>query len=231
MALGFPLAVDGALRGRRLVLGWVAAVIVLAGGRFVTPSRSGGFGVVAGLLILGVFATPRRFVIGAALASAGVMGIGLVVMLASPLRILNNDPPELRLHLWGDGLRMVAARPLTGWGEDTTGLGFGRFLSQDYASLVTFDRVHSGPLDIAATQGVLGLAALGSVLVVLGLGAWRRRADRDVAALAAALAGYSVWVVFNFDWFPATGAVCLLHGTLLSFLPRSPGKGATPETP
>ncbi len=206
IALAFPLAVDRALRGGVFVLAWVAALVVLAGGLFVTTSRSGGFGVVAGLLILGVFATPRRFVIGAALASAGVMGIGLVVMLASPLRILNNDPPELRLHLWGDGLRMVAARPLTGWGEDTTGLGFGRFLSQDYASLVTFDRVHSGPLDIAATQGVLGLAALGSVLVVLGLGAWRRRADRDVAALAAALAGYSVWVFFNFDWSPAAVA-------------------------
>ncbi len=214
IALAFPLAVDRTLRGGVFVLAWVAAVVVLAAGLFATTSRSGGFGVVAGLLALGVFATPRRFVIGTALASAGVMGIGLVVMLASPLRILNNDPPELRLHLWGDGLRMVAARPLTGWGEDTTGLAFGRFLSQGYASLVTFDRVHSGALDIAATQGVLGLAALGSVLVVLGLGAWRRRADRDVAALAAALAGYSVWVFFNFDWSPATGAFWLLAGTL-----------------
>ncbi len=54
------------------------------------------------------------------------------------------------------------------------------------------------------------------MLVVLGLGAWRRRADRDVAALAAALAGYSVWVFFNFDWSPATGAFWLLAGTLWS---------------
>jgi len=226
IALAFPLAVDRTLRGGVFVLAWVGAIVVLAAGLFATTSRSGGFGVVAGLLTLGVFASPRRFAIGTALASAGVIGIGLVVMLASPLRILNNDPPELRLHLWGDGLRMFGARPLTGWGEDTTGLSFGRFLSQDYASLVTFDRVHSGPLDIAATQGVLGLAALGSVLVVLGLGAWRRRRDRDVAALGAALAGYSVWVFFNFDWAPATGAFWLLAGTLWSATspPVSPDK-------
>ena len=110
----------------------------------------------------------------------------------------------------------MAARPLTGWGEDATGLSFGQFLRQDYASLVTFDRIHSGPLDIAATQGVLGLAALGSVLVVLSIAAWRRRADPEVAGLAAALIGYSVWVLLNFDWAPATGAFWLLAGALWS---------------
>src|SRR5256885_11971572 len=45
--------------------------------------------------------------------AASVVGIALFVLLASPLRVLNNDPPELRLHLWSDGLRMIGARPLT----------------------------------------------------------------------------------------------------------------------
>src|SRR5207302_1997056 len=81
---------------------------------------------------------------------------------------------------------------------------------------VPLDRWHSGPLDIAATQGILGLAALSWVLVVLALRAWRHRLDRDVAALSAALVGYTVWVVFNFDWSPATGAFWLLAGTLWS---------------
>jgi hypothetical protein len=145
----------------------------------------------------------------------------MVGMLASPLRVLNNDPPELRLHLWSDGLRMIAARPLTGWGHEATGLSFGQFLSQDYASLVTFDRIHSGPLDIAAMQGLLGLAALGSILVVSALAAWRRRFDGEVAALAAALVGYTMWVVFNFDWAPVTGVFWLLAGTLwASVFPR-----------
>jgi len=47
--------------------------------------------------------------------------------------------------------------------------------------------------------------------------------------LAGALAGYSVWVIFNFDWAPATGAFWLLAGTLWSAtLPRllgSPAEG------
>src|SRR5437868_9727616 len=97
-----------------------------------------------------------------AVFSAAVTAFALAILYASPLRTLNGDPPELRLHLWQDGLHMIAARPLTGWGEDTTGIAFGHFLSQDYASLVTFDRIHSGPLDVAATQGILGVAATSS---------------------------------------------------------------------
>jgi len=216
VAMAVPLAIDRTLRGGVFVLAWAAAVVVLLAGLAVTTSRSGAFGVLAGCLALAVFASRGRRVLPVAVASIGVVAAGLFVMLASPLRALNNDPPELRLHLWGDGLRMIAARPLTGWGEDATGLSFGHFLSQDYASLVTFDRIHSGPLDVAATQGILGLAALGLILVVLSRGAWSRRLNRDAAALGAALVGYTVWVLFNFDWAPATGVFWLLAGTLWS---------------
>jgi O-antigen ligase len=214
--MAIPLAVDRARRGTPAAVAWAGAVVVMAAGLLVTTSRSGGLGVLAACLALIVFAVPRRFTRAVGAGAASVVGTALFVMLASPLRVLNNDPPELRLHLWSDGLRMIVARPLTGWGEDATGLSFGHFLSQDYASLVTFDRIHSGPLDVAATEGLLGLAALGWVLFVLLKGAWQNRSAPDVAGLAAALAGYSAWVLFNFDWAPATGAFWLLAGALWS---------------
>jgi len=218
--MAIPLALDRARRGTPFAAAWAAAVLVMGAGLLVTTSRSGGLGVIAGCLALLAFAVPRRFGLAVGGGAAAMVGIVLAVMLASPLRILNNDPPELRLHLWGDGLRMVAARPLTGWGEDATGLSFGRFLSQDYASLVTFDRIHSGPLDVAATQGVLGLAALGWVLFVVFRTAWRSRSQPYVAGLSAALVGFSVWVAFNFDWSPATGMFWLLAGALWSAVTR-----------
>ena len=216
VAMAVPLAVERVLRRDAFLFAWAAAVVVLGAGWWVTTSRSGAFGMLAGCLTLAVLATRGRLVIAAGLASLAVVAVGMAGMLASPLRVLNNDPPDLRLHLWADAVRMIAARPLTGWGQEATGLSFGHYLSQDYASLVTFDRVHSGPLDIAATQGVLGLAALGWVLVVLFRAAGRNRLNREVAGLAAALVGYTVWVVFNFDWAPATGAFWLLAGTLWS---------------
>lgn len=227
VAMAFPLAVQRMLRRDAFVFAWGAAVVVLGAGWWVTTSRSGAFAMLAGALTLVIFSTRGRLSIAAVAASASVIVIGMVGMLASPLRLLNNDPPDLRLHLWADGLRMIVARPLTGWGEDATGIAFGRFLSQDYASLVTFDRIHSGPLDIAATQGLIGLAALAWVLLVLGIVAWRRRLEPDVAGLAAALVGYTVWVAFNFDWAPVTGVFWLLAGTMWATAspPHSSGGG------
>ncbi len=214
VAMALPLAIDRGLRAGWFVLAWWAAVIVLAAGLVVTTSRSGVLGALAATAALAAFSLrARRLALAVGLAGAAVVGGAMAFIQLSPLRALNDDPASLRLDLWRDALRMIAARPLTGWGEDTTGLAFGHYLSRDYASLVTFDRVHSGPLDIAATQGLLGLAALSVVVGVVFLGAWRNRLEPGVAGLGAALVGYSVWVLFNFDWAPATGAFWLLAGT------------------
>jgi hypothetical protein len=235
IAMAIPIAIDRGRRGTPLAAAWALAIVVLLAGLIVTTSRSGALGVIAGALVAITFSVPQRHLRAVAAVSVAGVAAAVVFIVASPLRSLNDDPPELRLHLWQDALRMIAARPLTGWGEDTTGLAFGQFLSRDYAGLVTFDRVHSGVLEIAATQGLLGLAALGWVVAVLARAGWQARAEPGVPGLAGALAGYGVWVFFNFDWAPATGAFWLLAGTLwssLPSLPRSPGKVASlPRSP
>jgi O-antigen ligase len=221
IVMAIPIAIDRGRRGGYWTGAWATAIVIMLAGLAVTTSRSGALGLVAGCAVWLTLSVPARAVLPVGAVSASALVAALSFILFSPLRSLNDDPPELRLHLWQDALRMLAARPLTGWGEDTTGLAFGQFLSQDYAGLVTFDRVHSGPLEIAATQGVLGLVALGWVLVVLARGGWRGRAESGVPGLVGALVGYSVWVFFNFDWAPATGAFWLLAGTMWSaVLPR-----------
>jgi hypothetical protein len=214
IAMAVPLAISRGLRRGRFVVAWSLAIAVMLGALVATTSRSGGLGVLAGCLLLAVLALKGRMAVAGALGSVAAIAAALLVILLSPLHLLNDDPAALRLHLWQDALRMISARPLTGWGEDATGLVFGRYLSADWSPGVTFDRVHSGPLDIAATQGLLGLAALGWILVVLFRGAWRSRGNGNIRALAAACAGYAVWVLFNFDWAPATGVFWLLAGTL-----------------
>ncbi len=229
VAMAVPLAIDRGLRGGWFVLAWWGAVLVLGFGLVVTTSRSGLLGALAGALTVGVLEIrPRRWAAAAATAGATLMAATLAFLLLGPLRALNDDPASLRFSLWRDALRMIAARPLTGWGEDTTGLVFGHYLSQDYASLVTFDRVHNGPMDVAATQGLIGLIALAAVVVVLAVGAWRFRLEPAMPGLAGALAGYSVWVLFNFDWAPATGAFWLLAGALWSATTRPERATATP---
>ena len=235
IVMAVPLALARGLRVSWWMAAWFPAITFLIVGLLVSTSRSGFLGAMAGALALIPFMLRQRFptrrllATGAALAAAAVVAIAVAVISVSPLSRLNDDPPDLRLHLWQDGLRMLLARPLTGWGEDTTGLAFGQFLSHNYAGLVTFDRVHSGPLDIAVTQGVLGLVALGSVLAVLFYGAWKARFPGDAAALMAALVGYSVWVLFNFDWAPATGAFWLLAGTAWAWV-RTAETTESPQT-
>ncbi len=216
IAMTLPLAIARALRGDRFTVAWWMGAAVLAAGLYVTTSRSGGLGALAGCLALVVFSLRGRAAVIAAIASIAAIGAALVVIVTSPLQFLNDDPSKLRIHLWQDGLHLIAARPLTGWGEDATGLVFGQFLSGDYAGGVTFDRIHSGLLDTAAMQGLLGLGAIGLILVILFHGAWRARFGADVRALAAACVAYTVWVVFNFDWAPATGVFWLLAGTAWS---------------
>ena len=217
IAMGLPLAVARGLRGDRFVVAWWLGALVMAGGVYVSTSRSGGLGALAGCLALFVFAFRDRLWSAASLVGAGaVLATGLWAIVLGPLSHLNNDPARSRLLLWPDAVHMIAARPLTGWGEDATGLTLGRFVSADWVPGVIYDRTHSGILEIATTQGIVGLVALGWTLVVLARGVWRYRFSDSVAALGAACIGYSVWVLFNFDWAPATGAFWLLAGTAWS---------------
>jgi len=211
VAMAMPLALARGMRAPRFGVLWWVALTVMAGALLATTSRSGGLGALAGCASVIVFMLRgRKAVFGATLAVA-VVGAGLALIVLSPLRLLNDDPGPARLHLWPDAIRMIVARPLTGWGEDATGLVYGHFLSGDWSPEV--DRAHSGALDLAATQGIAGLAALAWVLVTLFRGLWRWRFAESVGPLAAACVGYSVWVLFNFDWAPATGAFWLLAGT------------------
>jgi O-antigen ligase len=217
IAMALPLAVARGFRRDRFFFAWWLGAAVMVGGLVVSTSRSGGFGAFAGCLGLLVFAfRDRRLVAASAVAAAVVMGVALWLIVFGPLGLLNNDPARSRLQLWPDALHMIAWRPITGWGEDATGLAFGRFISANWAPGVIYDRTHTGVLEVAATQGILGVLALGAVLLVVFRGIWRFRFSDSVAALGAACIGYTAWVLFNFDWAPATGAFWLLAGTAWS---------------
>ena len=217
IAMAVPLAVARALRNTQFVVAWWLGVIAMLAGLFVSTSRAGAIGVLAGFLALIVMRFKGREAAIAAGLSGASFAVALALIYLSPLRFLNGDPEQTRLHLWQDGLGMFLARPLTGWGEDSTGLALGRFLTGAWSGPnVTFDRLHNGILDVAVTQGLIGLIALGLVLALVARGAWLRRFSDSVAPLAAACVGYTVWVFFNFDWAPATGAFWLLLGTCWS---------------
>ena len=242
IAMALPLCLSQMLRGTwGTIFAWACAAL-MAWGLVVSTSRSGAIAALAGCLALLVFSLRGRWAVIAAAASAVLVAGAVVVVLVSPLRDLNGDPGPTRVHLYPDALHMVVARPLTGWGEEATGLVFGQFLSGDWSPGVTFDRAHSGPLDLGATQGLVGLAATAWLLLVVGRGLWRGRflvvqavvgrlwiAGVPVGAFGAALVAYSVWVLFNFDWSPVTGVFWLLAGA--GWSAAQAGSAPVPSTP
>jgi hypothetical protein len=220
IAMALPLCFSQMFRRGWVAFAAWACAALMGWGLIISTSRSGAVAALAGCVALAVFSMRGRAAMITGVAAVVVVGLALVVIQVSPLRELNGDPGQTRVHLYADAAHMVAARPLTGWGEEATGLVFGQFLTGDWSPGVTFDRAHSGPLDLAATQGLLGLGALGWVLVVLFRGLWRWRFERvnamasiPVGAIGAACVAYTVWVLFNFDWAPATGLFWLLAGT------------------
>lgn len=205
LAMALPLALYRSRADRR----WLAVAGLLGAGLAASASRSGWLAAVAGLVALVALLVPRR--LGWLATGVGVLLVlGTVLLLAAtPLRNLNHDTGSARLGVWGDSVRLVAARPLFGWGEDTMGLVFGRYQTADWEPGDSFDRAHSLPLDIAAAQGVVGLASC-----IWLFGVWWIRVIRrpDLAGFAGAGAAYLVWALLNFDWAPATAAFWLLAG-------------------
>ncbi len=214
-AMAVPL-----LLGRLLQRGgvrWAPALALVLAGLAASSSRSAWVGaLLASLLVIGL-RLPRRWLFVAAAAGAVLVALAAVVIVAGPLRGLNGDPYTLRLSLWARAIPMILARPIFGWGEDTFGLVFGRY-SGGLLPGISFDRAHSQPFDLAASQGLVGIAAASWFWAVFLLGMIRKarwRVEECTPLLGATLA-YWTWAVVNFDWVPATAVAWLLAGVCWS---------------
>ncbi|MDQ6790943.1 MAG: O-antigen ligase family protein [Candidatus Dormibacteraeota bacterium] len=216
LAMALPLAVhrgiteaEGGTSGRMGNRPWLVLAGLLAAGLVVSASRSGWLAALAGLAVLAALLAPRRLRWLAAVVGGVLLVAAALLLLLSPLRQLNQDTGSARLGVWRDSLSVVAARPLVGWGEDTLGLVFGRYQTQDWEPGDSFDRAHSLPLDLAAAQGFLGLAACTWLFVTWWWGVLRRP---ELLGFAGAAAAYLAWAMLNFDWAPVTAAFWLLAG-------------------
>ena len=181
---------------------FVVATCVLALALFMTMTRSALAGCVVGLLVLVVWRAPRRAWIAVGLSVAGLALVLFAGDLFLPDRlaarlafddVVGGRNTVARVEMWQAGLRMVAERPVTGFGDVSLGE-----LSRAYYTTPP-DRLHghlhNDLVQIAVIWGVPGLllylAFVGRKLVVLA----RRRVDFDdawVAAAAAVVVGYFV---------------------------------------
>lgn len=200
--------------------GWRVWLGAIGGGSAVylllaSEARGGFLAALAGLFLVGGFLwsrkTPRSAFVAIALLAvvAGFVGSqwgrGL-----SPKRM---ETATFRLETWKSGLRMLAKRPVLGWGAGNFGVEYPPFRSEtefriSHADVVDgFKEVedpHSTWVAAAVETGALGFLSLLLVLYVAAR-LWgyyaRRAADPETTAAVAGLGGgalaYLVAGAFN----------------------------------
>jgi putative inorganic carbon (HCO3(-)) transporter len=247
LAMVLPLAVHELAGARsaadRVVAANVVAVVGL--GLVLTYSRGAWLGAVLGVALVAgrpAAALVRRWpaaVLGGGAVAAGLVGLLVIARAAPPwagatlARAASlADPAQgsgaTRLHLWSDTLHLVAARPLVGWGPDTFGLVYPRFQTGDWTPGFLADKAHSDLLQVAATQGLIGVAAYVGILAMFGLAWWRGRARLGATALLGAWLAYQVPLQVDFSWLPSAAPAWLLMAAAIAIW-REPAADERPR--
>jgi O-antigen ligase len=222
LAMVLPLAVNEFLRATstsdRILAANVVAMVAIA--LVLTFGRGGWVGGAVGVMIVIVATRPSRRrvmvmagaavgLVAAMLAAIALLGAGgAPIAQATAARFLSLFDPTagtgaIRLHIWKDTLGLIASRPLLGYGPDNFGLVFPAFQTGYWSRLSLIDESHSEVLQIAATQGFVGLAAFAWLCIAFVRLWWRGRHQMLAGGILGACVGYVLTLLVNFSTVPA----------------------------
>ena len=188
-------------------------------------------------------ARPRRMLLLAAalivflLPLATPLGSGFVTRMKQ-VTDLSAPTTRSRLELWGAALGMFSDHPLLGVGTDAYGAAFLAYRTPAFSRIewnATTDRAHNEVLQIAATQGAVGLLAallIGFFVLRACLRIARRGGPGEGVGAAVAAASLAAWALSSMASFSlaATGSLAAVlagwaAGRALAL--DSPERGAT----
>jgi O-antigen ligase len=139
---------------------------------------------------------------GLRFASAGVAALALLVGTLAFLTASDSQRARVfaigdRPAIWRDSLHLIASRPLVGYGPDNLGLAFPRFAEKEFDHQI--DKAHAETLQIAATQGVLGLGSYLLFLIAFVRAFWRGRRAAGAFPVMAGWIAYTASLQINFS--------------------------------
>jgi O-antigen ligase len=189
--LAFLELVEADAWSKRILALNAFAIIVIA--LVLSMSRSAWLGAtIAGVILLvGRYRPNFRIVLG---GIAVIMAAGIVI---AGLTIITPHQQERRPDIWLDSLTMIASRPVFGYGPDNFGLVYPSHFQTKNLGTQQVDKAHAEVLQVAATQGLVGFAAYGLIIVGLVRAFWAGGKLETVAILAG-LAAYQVALQVNF---------------------------------
>ena len=180
--------------------------VAVATALVLTFSRSAWIaGAGAGLIMVVFIARSSRARVAAfRLGATALISTAVTLLLLSSLihaggfSTLRDDLASSgdRPTVWADSIKLIGSRPLIGYGPDNFGLVFPEF--QSVRLQQPWDKAHAEVLQVAATQGVIGVAAYGAMLLSFALAFWRGRTNAAAAALFAGWVAYQAALQVNF---------------------------------
>ena len=157
----------------------------------------------------------------------GMAGVAAVLLLVGTIAVLTASQPQRtdlyevgdRPAFWRDSVHLIVSQPLVGYGPDNFGLVFSRFQENNFGQQL--DKAHAETLQIAATQGVIGLAAYLFLIAAFIKAFWRGRRATGAFAVLAAWIAYTATLQVNFSalasafpfWIFAAAAMEMLGAT------------------
>jgi O-antigen ligase len=249
LAMVLPLAIHETIAARtwtaRVTAGSAALLFFL--GLTLSLSRSAWLGAAAGSLPVLLWRMRRRWrtalVIALPVGVLALVGVSAIrsgspsLLGAITNRVATLGDPTAgsaasRLHIWSDTARLIAARPVAGWGPDSLGLVYPHYQTGNWTPGTTIDEAHSEVLQVGATQGLLGVACYAGLLVAVFRSFMRGRvADVGVALLGGVLA-YQLALQFNFTWIPTAAPYWLLvAAAVITWTPRPPAAARLNRSP
>ncbi|HEV2036180.1 MAG TPA: O-antigen ligase family protein [Candidatus Dormibacteraeota bacterium] len=175
----------------------IGSMILLAGNWRVVSRLLPVVVLVVGLLLI------AGLVIVAGRTSGGGYGLERAVTVRATEIVNFSGWSRERTQIWSDSLRLIAGRPVIGYGPDTFGLVFPGIESGDWGLGLRgvhqpVDKAHAETLQIAATQGLLGLAAYLFILATFVRAFWRGRQHPAAWAVFGAVVAYQATIQLNF---------------------------------
>ncbi len=200
LLLPWPLAMAARTGRSRAAFLWILVCVGLVAVMITSGSRGGLLGLGAEAIVFLLFRRPSRNQLALGLGAAA-LAVALLAFGNPRIRALSqpanpqaqpDDSHVQRAAMARVGWHMGLARPLIGWGPETTPLAYPLFRAGVDGGAENVLQLHSAPIALWAEGGALTLAvALGVVLA----GAV---AATSFPAAAMALAGYVVFATT--DW-------------------------------
>jgi O-antigen ligase len=168
---------------------------------YLTFSRSAWIGVAIAAVVVAIWVRrPGLRIAVAGAAGVVLLAVGIAVLAqAGGLQAGRTDLAEFgdRPAVWQASLHLIASRPVFGYGPDTFGLVFPHF--QIAALDQQWDKAHAETLQVAATQGAVGLAAYLLLIAAFIRAFWRGRRNTVAAAIFAGWLAYTITLQVNFS--------------------------------